>query len=72
MAGLRWYLSLHCFAERHRARTSSLVYGALTSDEADEIEDDREARDESETIDSGEEAVETGLASDERRVRLKG
>ena len=65
-------LSPHCFAERHRAKTSNLVYGALASDEADEIEDDRETRDESETIDSGEDAVDTELASDERRVRLKG
>lgn len=37
-------------------------------DEVDEIEDERETREESDTIDSGEDAVETELASDERRV----
>jgi len=45
--------------------------GALTSDEADEIEDEREDRDElSETIDSGEDIDETELANDDRRWRV--
>lgn len=43
--------------------------GALTKEEADEIEDERDVREVSETIDSGDEAVETELASDERRIR---
>jgi hypothetical protein len=47
-----------------------LVDGAAANDEADEIEDEREVRDESETIDSGEDAVETVLASDERRTKF--
>jgi hypothetical protein len=68
MAGLMLYLSLHSFAERHRACTSNLADGALTSDEADEIEEEREVRDVSETIDSGEDAVETELASEDRRA----
>jgi hypothetical protein len=46
-----------------------LADGALTDDEAEEIEEEREIRDESETIDSGEDAVETEFASDERRVK---
>jgi len=45
-----------------------LADGALT-DEAEEIEEERESRDESETIDSGEEAAEMELASEERRVK---
>ena len=69
IAGLKLYLSLHSFAERHRACTSNLVYGALTKDEADEIEEEREVRDRSEIMDSGEDAVETELASEERRVK---
>ena len=68
MVGLRAYLSLHSFADRQRATTSSLVCGALFSDDTDEIEDERDVRDVSEIIDSGEEAVETELASDDRRV----
>jgi len=44
------------------------VNGALTTEEADEIEDERDVREESEIIDSGEDAVETECASDERRV----
>ena len=43
--------------------------GALT-EEADEIEDEREVREESEIIDSGEDAVEIELASEERRVEM--
>ena len=43
--------------------------GALTSEEAEEIEEEREIRDESETIDSGEDAVETVFARDDRRVK---
>lgn len=59
------YLSLHSFADRQRATTSSLVCGALVSDDVDEIEDERDV---SEIMDSGEDAVETELASDDRRV----
>jgi hypothetical protein len=66
--GLRLSLSLHSFAYRHRACTSSLDDGAQT-EEAEEMEDERESRDESETMDSGEDAVETELARDERRVK---
>ncbi len=69
MVGLRLSLSpLHSFAYRHRASTSSLDDGAFTKDEADEMEEEREVREVSETIDSGEDAVETELASEERRV----
>jgi hypothetical protein len=68
MAGLKLYLSLHNFAYRHRAWTSNLVDGALTNDEADEIEDERDVWDKSEIIDSGEDMVEIELASDERRA----
>jgi hypothetical protein len=42
--------------------------GALT-EEADEMEEEREILEESETIDSGEDALETELARDERRVK---
>lgn len=71
--GLEPCLSLIIFADRQRARTSRLAwsnleYGALASEEIDEIEDDREVPDVSETIDSGEDAVDTELASDDRRV----
>jgi hypothetical protein len=45
-----------------------LADGAVT-EEADEMEEERESRDESDTIDSGEDAAETELASEERRVR---
>jgi len=41
--------------------------GALVSPDADEMEDEREDLDESETIDSGDDMEETELASDERR-----
>jgi hypothetical protein len=68
MVGLMLSLSLHCFAYLHRACTSSLVDGALASDEADEMEEERDVRDESDIIDSGEEAVEIVLASDDRRA----
>lgn len=40
---------------------------ALRSDEAEEIEDDREVRDMSEIIDSGDEAVDTEVAREDRR-----
>lgn len=61
--------SLHCFAYRHRAWTSSLdEIGAPVVDEADEIEDERDDRDElSEIIDSGDDIDETELAKDDRR-----
>jgi hypothetical protein len=58
------------FAYRLRARASCLDVGALT-EEAEEIEEERESLDESETIDSGEEAVEMELASEERRVKWR-
>jgi hypothetical protein len=44
------------------------VADALARDEAEEMEEEREVRDVSETMDSGDEAVETELASDERRA----
>ncbi len=68
MVGLRLSLSPHSFAYRHRACTSSLDDGAVANDEAEEIDEEREVREVSETIDSGEDAVETELASEERRV----
>jgi hypothetical protein len=42
--------------------------GAVTEG-AEEIEDERETVEESETIDSGDEALEMELARDERRVK---
>jgi hypothetical protein len=42
--------------------------GALCRSDADEMEEERELPEMSETIDSGEEAVETVLARDDRRV----
>lgn len=42
--------------------------GALANDEVEEIEDEREVREVSETIDSGEDTVETELASEDRRA----
>jgi hypothetical protein len=75
------YLSRRCFANRHRACTSSLLLQQLLPlllhedgacarfDEADEMEDERDRRDESDTMDSGEDAVEMELATDERRAR---
>jgi hypothetical protein len=61
-------LSLHSFAPRNRdwVPNRGLVV-ALNSEEADEMEDERDDRDTSEIIDSGEEAVEE-CARDERRV----
>ncbi|KAL2292912.1 hypothetical protein FJTKL_07954 [Diaporthe vaccinii] len=47
-------LMFSSFAERQRASTSNLVCGALVSDDADEIEEERDVRDVSEIIDSGE------------------
>lgn len=66
---VRAIFSLHRFAYRQRAWTSSLdARGALIRPEAEEIEDERDDRDEvSETIDSGEDIDETELASDDRR-----
>lgn len=43
--------------------------GAFTNDEAEEIEEEREIREESDTIDSGEDAVEIVFASDDRLVK---
>lgn len=45
-----------------------LLRVALVRDEADEMEEERDERDVSETIDSGEDAVEIELASDDRRT----
>jgi hypothetical protein len=66
---VRFILSLHSFAYRQRACTSSLDdMCALIRPEADEIEEDRDDRDEeSETIDSGEDMDETEFANDDRR-----
>ena len=66
---VRFCLSLHCFAYRHRACTSSLdEIGAAAVDEADEIEEERDDRDEvSEIIDSGDDIEETELAKEDRR-----
>jgi hypothetical protein len=66
MVGRTLSLSPPSFAKRNRA-WSDLEDGA-GSEEADEIEEERETRDESEIIDSGEDAAETEFASDERRV----
>lgn len=66
MAGLELSLSLHSFTDRNRDGT--LVFEcrvALASEEADEMEEEREL---SETIDSGEDVVEIELASDDRRT----
>jgi len=61
--------SLQSFAYRQRACTSNLdESGALISDEAEEIEDERDDLDElSETIDSGDDMDETELANEDRR-----
>jgi hypothetical protein len=65
-------LSLQSFAYRQRAWTSNLdEIGALISDEAEEIEDERDDRDEvSEIIDSGDDIDETELANDDRRWEM--
>lgn len=44
---------------------------ALARDEADETEDEREVKDKSETMDSGEDMVEMELASEDRRAGQK-
>jgi hypothetical protein len=64
--------SLHSFAYRHRAWTSNDLegIGALVSDDADEIEDERDDREDvelSETIDSGDDIEDTEVASEDRR-----
>lgn len=63
------FFSLHSFAYRQRAWTSSLdEIGAHVNDDADEIEEERDDLDEvSETIDSGEDIEETELANEDRR-----
>jgi hypothetical protein len=70
---IRRFLSEHCFAYRQRAWTSSLdENGALMTDEADEIEEEREDRLElSETIDSGDDMDDDEFASEERRATGK-
>jgi hypothetical protein len=45
-----------------------LLRVALTKDEADETEDEREVCEKSETIDSGDDMVEMELASEDRRA----
>jgi len=66
--------SLHNFAYRHRAWTSNdLEIGAFVNDDADEIEDERDDREElelSETIDSGDDIEDTEVASDDRRWEM--
>ena len=65
---VRFTFSLHRFAYRQRAITSSLDAGALIRPEAEEIEDERDDRDEvSEIMDSGDDIEETELARDDRR-----
>lgn len=61
--------SLQSFAYRQRAWTSNLdEIGAAISDEAEEIEDERDDLDEvSEIIDSGDDIEETELANEDRR-----
>jgi len=61
--------SLHSFAYRQRAWTSNLDdRGALISDEAEEIEDERDVRAElSEIMDSGDDIDDVELANDDRR-----
>jgi hypothetical protein len=64
-------LSLSLLAFRPRDRDGKLNLGlrvALARLETEEIEEERDVRDESDTIDSGEDAVETELARDERRT----
>jgi hypothetical protein len=65
-------LSLQSFAYRQRACTSNLdEIGALISDEAEEIEDDLDDREElSEIMDSGEDIEDTELANDDRRWEM--
>jgi len=66
---VRFILSLHCFAYRQRAWTSNLDdMGALVSEDADEIEEERDDRDDvSEIIDSGDDIEDTELAKEDRR-----
>lgn len=65
--GLELNLSFQSLVHRSRGGTLNLeVAAALASDEAEEMDEEREMRDVSEIIDSGDEAVETELARDER------
>jgi hypothetical protein len=60
-------LSFPDFVARNRDGKLNLALRvALASDETEEMEDEREDRDRSEIIDSGEDAVEVELASDDR------
>lgn len=63
-------LSFTVLLARNRDEAINLLLSvALARDETDEIEEEREERDVSETIDSGEDAVEmTEVARDERRT----
>jgi len=59
MSGFNPDLSTPSFAERNRDGTAKRPFDvALPSDTEDEIEDEREARETSEIMDSGEDAVE--------------
>lgn len=73
MIVLLFVRSQHCLAYRQRACTSSLDdSGALISDEADDMDEEREDLVEvSETIDSGDDIEDTDVARDDRRSRLK-
>ena len=67
MIGFKLGLSAPSFADRNRDGTAKRAFEiALPSDADDEIEDEREVRETSEIIDSGEEAVEK-VESDGRR-----
>jgi hypothetical protein len=67
--GLTHGLSFIVLTARNRDGAINLwLRIALARDETDEIEGEREERDVSETIDSGEEAVETEVAREERRT----
>jgi len=70
MSGFKLGLSAPSFAARNRDGTANLAFEvALPSEADDEIEDEREVREISEIIDSGEEAVEK-VESEGRRVGI--
>jgi hypothetical protein len=68
MVGIKLILSALGFPNRHRACASNLDDGAFAKEEAEEIEDERDDRELSDTIDSGDDAVDIELASEDRRV----
>jgi hypothetical protein len=63
---------MHAFPRDRDGKLNRWLRVALARWEADDIEEERDDRDESETIDSGEDAVETELAREERRARQYG